>query len=54
MNYNDYYTRQAGGALPYFVGARVQRGHGLSSLFGGLIRHATHQARSRGFGEGGR
>ena len=29
MNYNDYNTRQAGGALPYFVGARVQRGHGL-------------------------
>ena len=40
MNYNDYYTRQAGGALPYFVGARVQRGHGLGSLFGGLIRSA--------------
>ena len=38
MNYNDYYTRQVRGALPYFVGARVQRGHGLGSLFGGLLR----------------
>ena len=38
MNYNDYYTRQAGGALPYFVGSKVQREHGLGSLFGGLLR----------------
>ena len=35
MNYNDYYARQAGGALPYF-----QRGHGLGSLFGSLLRSA--------------
>ena len=40
MNYNDYYARQAGGALPYFVGARYQPGHGLGSLFGGLLRSA--------------
>ena len=40
MNYNDYYTRQAGGALPYFAGAQYQRGHGLGSLFGGLLRSA--------------
>ena len=40
MNYNDYYTRKAGGALPYFVSARGQRGHGFGSLFGGLIRSA--------------
>ena len=39
MNYNDYYPRQSGGALPYFVGARVQRGRGLG-LFGGLIQSA--------------
>ena len=26
MNYDDYYARQVGGALPYFTGARVQRG----------------------------
>ena len=26
MNYDDYHTRQVGGALPYFTGARVQRG----------------------------
>ena len=24
MNYDDYYARQVGGALPYFTGARVQ------------------------------
>ena len=27
-----------GGALPYFTGARVQRGHGFGSLFSGLLR----------------
>ena len=40
MNYKDYYARQAGGALPYFAGAPYQRGHGLGSLFGGLLRSA--------------
>ena len=40
MNYNDYYARQAGGALPYFAGAQYQRGHGLGSLFGSLLRSA--------------
>ena len=41
MNYNDYYARQAGGALPYFAGAQYQRGHGLGgSLFSGLLRNA--------------
>ena len=38
MNYDDYYAQQVGGALPYFAGARVQRGHGFGSLFGGLLR----------------
>ena len=38
MNYSEYYARQAGGALPYFAGAQYQRGHGLGSLFGGLLR----------------
>ena len=38
--YEDYYVRQVGEGLPVFVGARVQRGHGLGSLFGGLIRSA--------------
>ena len=37
MNYDDYYAQQVGGALPYFAGARVQRGHGFGSLFGGLL-----------------
>ena len=38
MNYDDYYARQVGGALPYLTGARVQRGHGFGSLFSGLLR----------------
>ena len=38
MNYDDYYARQVGGALHYFTGARVQRGHGFGSLFSGLLR----------------
>ena len=29
MNYDDYYEKQVGGALPYITGARVQRGHGI-------------------------
>ena len=40
MNYNEYYARQAGGALPYFAGTQYQRGHGLGSMFGGLLRSA--------------
>ena len=40
MNYNDYYARQVGGALPYFAGAQYRRGHGLGSLFGSLLRSA--------------
>ena len=38
MNYDDYYARQVGVALPYFTGARVQRGYGFGSLFSGLLR----------------
>ena len=38
MNYDDYYARQVGGALPYFSGARVQNGYGFGSLFSGLLR----------------
>ena len=38
MNYDDYYAQQVGGALPYFAGARVQRGHRFGSLFGGILR----------------
>ena len=34
MNYNEYYAQQVGGALPYFTGSRVQRGHGFGSLLG--------------------
>ena len=38
--YEDYYTRQVGGNLPFLVGARVQRGHGLGNLLGSLLRSA--------------
>ena len=38
MNYDDYYARQVGGALPYYTGVRVQRWHGFGSLFSGLLR----------------
>ena len=38
MNYNEYYAQQVGGALPYFTGSRVQRGHGFGSLLGDLLR----------------
>ena len=38
MNYKEYYAQQVGGALPYFTGSRVQRGHGFGSLLGGLLR----------------
>ena len=38
MNYDDYYAKQVGGALPFFTGARVQKGHGCGSLFSRLFR----------------
>ena len=40
-SYEDHYVRRVGGGLPVFNGGRVQRGHGLGSLFGGLIRSAV-------------
>ena len=38
--YIDYYKRQSqgGGDIPVFHGARMQRGHGLGSILGGLFR----------------
>ena len=38
--YEDYYTRQSGGEVPVFYGARTLRGHGLGSILGGLFRRA--------------
>ena len=38
--YEDYYTKQNGGELPVFYGARTQRGHGIGSVLGGLFRRA--------------
>ena len=40
MLYEDYYTRQSGGEVPVFYGARTQRGHGVGSILGGLFRRA--------------
>jgi hypothetical protein len=37
--YEDYYMNQTGGAMPVFMGARIQRGHGLGSILSGLFRH---------------
>ena len=37
----DYYREQAGHGLPGFQGARFQRGHGLGSMFKGLLHLAT-------------
>ena len=38
--HEQYYVDQAkqkGGSLPEFLGARFQRGHGLGSIFKGLL-----------------
>lgn len=42
MNAVDkYYTDQAGGAVSdYYIGNQYQRGHGIGSLFAGLLRTA--------------
>ena len=36
--YEDYYLNQCGHGMPVFYGARMQRGHGLGSIFSGLFR----------------
>ena len=46
--YEDYYTRQSGGEIPVFYGARTQRGHGLGSILGGLLRRALSFLSSEG------
>ena len=44
--YEDYYTKQSGGELPVFYGARTQRGHGIGSVLGGLFRRALYFLKS--------
>ena len=40
--YEQYYLNQAGhGYNPVFAGSRMQRGHGLGSIFSGLFKAAT-------------
>jgi hypothetical protein len=36
--YHDYYIHQAGKGYPVIARRRYQRGHGLSSIFGGLFK----------------
>jgi hypothetical protein len=36
--YEDYYVNQCGHGLPVFYGSRMQRGHGIGSIFSGLFR----------------
>lgn len=38
--YNEYYTKQIGGDLPYFSGSRVQKGHGIGGVFSRLFKGA--------------
>ena len=39
--YENYYVNQSGGyGIPVFQGSRVQRGHGIGSILGGLFRSA--------------
>ena len=38
MDYQQYYSRQAGAGYPVFHGTRFQRGYGLGNIFKGLIR----------------
>ena len=46
--YEDYYVNQGGGGgMPYFAGARRQRGHGLGSLLSGLFRSALPLLKQR-------
>ena len=41
MDYQQYYTNQAGSGYPVFHGTRFQRGYGLGNIFRGLIRWIT-------------
>ena len=43
--YENYYLSQAGSGLPYYSGARYQRGHGLGSILGSLFRIAAPLAK---------
>lgn len=39
-DYENHYLQQVGNGLPVFRGARVQKGHGLGNVLGGLFRSA--------------
>lgn len=38
--YSDYYSRQVGGDLPFYAGARIQKGHGIGGVFSRLFKGA--------------
>ena len=40
--YQDYYSRQSGGEMPVFSGAKIQRGHDPGSILGGFFRRFVH------------
>ena len=40
LAYEDYYMQQSGNGMPFFQGARLQRGHGIGSFLSGLFRSA--------------
>jgi len=48
--YEDYYANKNSAAMPVFVGARYQRGHGLGSISSGLIRHVVVPFQKRNSG----
>ena len=39
--YKNYYINQAGHGIPVYRGSGIQRGHGLGSILGGLLRSAA-------------
>ena len=39
--YKNYYLNQAGHGIPVYKGSGLQRGHGLGSILGGLLRSAA-------------
>lgn len=44
--YEQYYLNQAGSGLPYYAGAKFQRGHGFGSILSSLVRLVTPLARN--------
>lgn len=41
LSYQNYYANQAGSGMPFYVGSKQQRGHGLGSILSGLFKSAA-------------